>query len=168
MAKSSNLESFLEANKSYMDKFGDNGSLPAPPSRKTFILTCIDARLVPYDALGLSIGECHIFRNAGGRVSDDAIRSFTMTQQLMGTEEIFVMHHTQCGVEGRTNQDVVDLIQKNLGEDASHLDFLTCTSARASVSEDVDKLKDCKLINPGTKISGLLYHVETGQVEHIC
>ena len=135
---------------------------------RAFILTCIDTRLVPYDALGLNIGECHIYRNAGGRVSDDAIRSFVITQQLMGTKEIYVMHHTKCGVEGRTNADVVSMIQENLGEDASHLDFLTCKDARASVHDDVEKLVNCKLLNPGTIVTGMMFDVETGKVDVVC
>lgn len=136
-----------------------------PNACSAFILTCIDTRLVPYDAMGLDIGQCHIFRNAGGRVSDDAIRSFVITQQLMGTKEIYVMHHTKCGVEGRTNDEVVDLIEKNLGQDASHVNFLTCKDARASIQEDVNTLRNCKLLNPGTTITGLMFHVETGEVE---
>lgn len=135
---------------------------------RAFILTCIDARLVPYDALGLEVGDCHVFRNAGGRLSDDAIRSFTMTQQLMGTREVFVMHHTKCGVEAITHEELVDVFKKNVGQDASKVDFKLCKDARESVKDDVEAFKACPLVNPGTTFTGLMYDVDTGRVDVVC
>lgn len=173
-ADDSNLARWLSSNASYQQEFESKsfGTLSGIPQRLAFILTCIDTRLVPYDAMGLEIGQFHVYRNAGGRVTDDAIRSFSMTQQLMGTKEIYVMHHTKCGVEGRTDKDVVEIIRKNLGEaaakDAEKMQFHTCASARDSVADDVRLLKESKLITPGTIVGGLLFDVETGAIEVIC
>lgn len=109
-----------------------------------------------------------MFRNAGGRLTEDAIRSFVMTQQLMGTNEVYVMHHTQCGVEAFQNQEMYDMIKKHVGEDASNIDFLPCPDARESVKKDVEDFKACKFIKPGTKFTGLMFDVATGKVEVLC
>jgi carbonic anhydrase len=144
----------------------DQGSLNHVPQRLAFILTCIDCRLNPYDALGLKTGECHIFRNAGGRVTPDAIRSFSMTQKLMGTKEIYVMHHTKCGVEGRTDDEVAALYDGEAAAEAKAMKWHTCSSAVDSVETDVEMLMNTKLI-AGTIVGGLVFHVETGAVEMV-
>ncbi len=167
--KTNNLSSWLESNDEYQKEFAakDMGSMPSVPQRLAFILTCIDCRLNPYDALGLNTGEFHIFRNAGGRVTSDAIRSFSMTQKLMGTKEIYVMHHTKCGVEGRTDAEVAALYDGDAADEAKKMTWHTCASARDSVKDDVEMLMQSKLIAPGTVVGGLLFHVETGAVTTI-
>ena len=164
-----NLGAWLKTNDEYQKEFAskDMGSMPGVPQRLAFILTCIDCRLNPYDALGLKTGEFHIFRNAGGRVTADAIRSFSMTQKLMGTKEIYVMHHTRCGVEGRTDAEVAALYDGDAAEEAKAMEWHTCASARDSVKDDVNMLMQSKLIAPGTVVGGLLFHVETGAVTTI-
>ena len=164
-----NLSAWLKSNDAYQKEFAakDMGSMPTAPQRLTFILTCIDCRLNPYDALGLKTGDVHIFRNAGGRVTSDAIRSFSMTQKLMGTEQIYVMHHTQCGVEGRTDAEVAALYDGDAADEAKAMKWHMCASARDSIKDDVDVLLQSKLIAPGTVVGGLLFHVETGAVTTI-
>ena len=109
-----------------------------------------------------------MFRNAGGRLTDDAIRSFVMTQHLMGTEEVYVMHHTKCGVEAITYEALCESLQQEMGIDPSGMDFRLCKSARESVKDDVEGFKACPLVRPGTRFAGLMYDVETGKVDVVC
>src|SRR6185312_9305661 len=105
------LDEVLAANAKYAENFGDKGNLPLPPSRRFAILTCMDARLDPAKYAGLAEGDAHVIRNAGGRASDDAIRSLVISYKLLGTKEWFVIHHTNCGMEFFTD----DVIRKLLG-----------------------------------------------------
>jgi len=97
------LGEILDANQRYAEQFGDKGKLPMPPGRRFAILTCMDARLDPAKFAGLAEGDAHVVRNAGGRASDDAIRSLVISHKLLGTREWFVIHHTDCGMELFTN-----------------------------------------------------------------
>lgn len=102
----------LTANRKYASNFGDLRNLSLPPSRKFAILTCMDARLLPSKFAGLAEGDAHVIRNAGGRASDDAIRSLIISHKLLGTKEWFVIHHTECGMELFTNEVIGDLLPK--------------------------------------------------------
>src|SRR6187399_1367759 len=104
----------LEANERYVQQFGDKGNLALPPARKFAILTCMDARLDPAKYAGLSEGDAHVIRNAGGRASDDAIRSLVISYKLLGTREFFVVHHTDCGMEFFTNEVISGLLANSL------------------------------------------------------
>src|SRR5436309_13095910 len=106
------LEEVLNANASYVQTFGDKGKLAMPPARRFAILTCMDARLDPAKFAGLAEGDAHVIRNAGGRASDDAIRSLVISYKLLGTREWFVIHHTDCGMETFTDQIIRDLLSK--------------------------------------------------------
>src|SRR6478609_5254373 len=108
------LDEVLAANQDYADSFGDRGSLPLPPARRIAILTCMDARLDPAKYAGLREGDAHVIRNAGGRASDDAIRSLVISYKLLGTEEWFVIHHTDCGMEFFTNEVMGSLLESSL------------------------------------------------------
>src|SRR5246127_1036520 len=108
------LDEVLAANAKYAENFGDKGSLPLPPSRHFAILTCMDARLDPAKFAGLAEGDAHVIRNAGGRASDDAIRSLIISYKLLGTQEFFVIHHTNCGMEFFTNEVMRDLLSNSL------------------------------------------------------
>src|ERR1700741_4426163 len=104
----------LAANAKYAENFGDKGNLPLPPGRHFAILTCMDARLDPAKYAGLSEGDAHVIRNAGGRASDDAIRSLVISYKLLGTREWFVIHHTDCGMLLFTNDDIASLLASSL------------------------------------------------------
>src|SRR5450631_1037273 len=104
----------LAANQQYSASFGDKGKLAMPPARHFAILTCMDARLDPAKFAGLSEGDAHVIRNAGGRASDDAIRSLVISYKLLGTSEWFVIHHTDCGMELFTNDIIASLLEKSL------------------------------------------------------
>jgi carbonic anhydrase len=108
------LDEVLAANTKYAESFGDKGNLPLPPSRRFAILTCMDARLDPAKYAGLAEGDAHVIRNAGGRASDDAIRSLVISYKLLGTREWFVVHHTDCGMLLFTNDDMRNLLASSL------------------------------------------------------
>jgi carbonic anhydrase len=108
------LGEVLAANAKYAENFGDKGNLPLPPSRRFAILTCMDARLDPAKYAGLAEGDAHVIRNAGGRASDDAIRSLVISYKLLGTREWFVVHHTDCGMLLFTNDDMRNLLASSL------------------------------------------------------
>ena len=108
------LDEVLAANKSYVSNFGDKGKLPMPPGRQFAILTCMDARLDPAGFAGLAEGDAHVIRNAGGRASDDAIRSLVISYKLLGTREWFVVHHTDCGMETFTDEVMRRLLASSL------------------------------------------------------
>src|ERR687886_508584 len=108
------LDEVLAANQAYAASFGDKGSLPGPPARHFAILTCMDARLDPAKYAGLAEGDAHVIRNAGGRASDDAIRSLVISYKLLGTREWFVIHHTDCGMETFTDAVIRKLLSSSL------------------------------------------------------
>ena len=119
------LDEVIAANEAYAREFGDKGELALPPARHFAILTCMDARLDPAKYAGLSEGDAHVIRNAGGRASDDAIRSLVISYKLLGTSEWFVIHHSDCGMEFFTNEVMADLLDQSLetaalGEDGFH------------------------------------------------
>ena len=108
------LQEVIEANERYAGTFGARGALTMPPARRFAILTCMDARLDPAKFAGLAEGDAHVIRNAGGRASDDAIRSLVISHKLLGTREWFVIHHTNCGMEFFTNDVMRDLLEQSL------------------------------------------------------
>jgi carbonic anhydrase len=160
------FDEMLDANKNYAESF-DQGDLPIPPARRVAIVTCMDARIHPEDALGIELGGAHMIRNAGGRVSDDAIRSLVISQRLLGTNEVVVMHHTDCGMMSFENGDLAAKIQEDLGVDASGHDFLTFTDLEQSVRDDVGALESSELIPDDVAIVGAIYEVESGKVREI-
>src|ERR1700694_3583358 len=108
------LSEVLEANQKYTANFGERGKLALPPARSFAILTCMDARLDPAKYAGLAEGDAHVIRNAGGRASDDSIRSLVISYKLLGTREFFVIHHTDCGMELFTDAVMGDLLEQSL------------------------------------------------------
>src|SRR6516165_10322687 len=112
--RSTVFKEIVSANEKYASDFGDKSKLALPPARRFAILTCMDARLDPAKYVGLAEGDAHVIRNAGGRASDDAIRSLVISHKLLGTNEWFVIHHTNCGMETFTDQVMGDLLAKSL------------------------------------------------------
>ena len=151
------FENFLNANKAYVDLHGI-AHLPLKPKTKVAIVTCMDSRLHVAQALGLALGDAHILRNAGGRVTEDVIRSLVISQQQMGTREIVVLHHTDCGAQ---------TFKKELGVDVSDQDFLPFTDVEESVREDMAILRQSPLIPKDVIISGAVYDVDTGRMTQV-
>ena len=179
------LDEVLAANKEYVAEFGARSELALPPARQFAILTCMDARLDPAKYAGLSEGDAHVIRNAGGRASDDAIRSLVISYKLLGTAEWFVIHHTDCGMEFFTNDVISDLLSSSLetaalgdegfydvgtgpGSDAGRdIDWLTISDARQSVVDDVARIRNHPLVPVGIPIYGFIYDVKTGTLVEI-
>lgn len=160
------FDELLNANERYAESF-DGGALPAPPARRVAVVTCMDARLHPEDFLGIELGGAHVIRNAGGRVSEDAIRSLVISQRLLGTNEVIVIHHTDCGMMSFENEDLAAKIQEDLGVDASGHDFLTFSDLEQSVRDDVETLKSSELVPGDVTIVGAVYEVESGKVREV-
>ena len=152
---------FLKANETFAAGF-TRGDLPMPPARKVAVVACMDARLHPEKVLGIDIGEAHVIRNAGGR-AQDALRSLVISQQLLGTREIVVLHHTDCGMLTFTNEQLAAKIQADLGVDVSGQDFLPFADLEQSMRDDVAFLRHSPLIPKNIPISGAIYDVRTGR-----
>src|SRR5436309_8759309 len=133
-------QEFQKANDAYASSFS-KGNLPMPPARHVAVLTCMDARLLPSRFLGLEEGDAHVIRNAGGRASDDAIRSLAISQQLLGTREVVVIHHTDCGMLTFTNEQLRAKLKSELGADAAGVDFLPFSDLEQSVRDDLERLR---------------------------
>lgn len=160
------FESFLKANQAYVELHGDL-HLSIKPKTKVAIVTCMDSRLHVAPALGLALGDAHILRNAGGRVTEDMIRSLVISQQQMGTREIVVLHHTDCGAQTFNNEDFQEHLKCELGVDVSGQDFLPFQDIDESVREDMKLLRECPLIPDDVIISGAVYDVDTGSMREI-
>jgi len=175
----------LEANEAYAADFGDKGELALPPARRFAILTCMDARLDPARYAGLHEGDAHVIRNAGGRASDDAIRSLVISYKLLGTNEWFVIHHTNCGMEFFTDEQMRDLLASSLetaalGPDGFHdvgtgpgsaearyIDWLTIDDNARTVVEDVARIRAHPLVPDTIPIYGYLYDVASGRLVEV-
>jgi len=155
---------FLQADARYAAAF-HKGDLPMPPARKVAVVTCMDARLDPAKFLGLEEGDAHVIRNAGGRAAD-AIRSLVISQQLLGTREIVLIHHTDCGMLTFTDAQLHQKLHDELHADAD-FPFLSFDDLEKSVRDDVETLRTSPLLLPDVPIRGFIYDVHTGQLNEI-
>lgn len=160
------FDNFIKANQAYVDLHG-TAHLPLKPKTRVAIVTCMDSRLHVAPALGLALGDAHILRNAGGRVTDDVIRSLVISEQQLGTSEIVVLHHTDCGAQTFTNTEFTEQLKRDLAVDAGDQDFLPFTDIEESVREDIALLKNSPLIPEDIIISGAIYDVDTGRVREV-
>ncbi|MDA8027454.1 MAG: carbonic anhydrase [Nitrospiraceae bacterium] len=176
------LEEVLSANKTYSQNFGKKGDLPLPPGRHFAILTCMDARIDPAKMAGLSEGDAHVIRNAGGRASDDAIRSLVISYKLLGTKEWFVIHHSDCGMMLFDDSTMRNLLGKSLetatigakgwedhgkgpgSQEASYVNFLSFKDLERSVVEDVQRIRRSPLVPSRIPIFGFYYDVKSGKL----
>ena len=159
------IDEFIEANSEYARSF-DKGGLPMPPARKVAVVTCMDARILPSRALGLEEGDAHVIRNAGGR-AQDALRSLIISQRLLGTREVAVIHHTDCGMLTFKNEDLRAQVKRELGADASGIDFLPFADVEKSVRDDVAALRDSPFIPRDVPVRGFVYDVRTGRLTEV-
>ncbi|APR86373.1 Carbonic anhydrase [Minicystis rosea] len=179
------LEEVLSANAHHAESFGDKGKLALPPARRFAILTCMDARIDPAKVAGLAEGDAHVIRNAGGRASDDALRSLVISHKLLGTKEWFVVHHTDCGMELFTDEIIRGLLAKSLSTarvDASgwhddnpgpgshqgdYIDWLTIREQAESVATDVERIRFHPLVSREIPIYGFIYDVRSGRLVEV-
>lgn len=176
------LTEVLESNRKYAADFADKGKLALPPARSFAILTCMDARLDPAKYAGLAEGDAHVIRNAGGRASDDAIRSLVISYKLLGTREFFVIHHTDCGMEFFSNAVMRGLLASSLEtakltpngfEDVGrgrgsrageYIEWLTIADQKQAVVDDVERIHNHPLVPKTIPIYGFIYDVRSGKL----
>jgi len=176
------LQEVLAANQKYAANFGDRAKLAMPPVRHFAVLTCMDARLDPAKFAGLAEGDAHVIRNAGGRASDDAIRSLVISYKLLGTREWFVIHHTNCGMEFFTNDVMRGLLAHSLETAAltergfqdvgkgpgsragEFIEWLTIRDQEQSVRDDVQRIREHPLVPANIAVYGYIYDVKSGRL----
>ena len=176
------LQEVLAANQQYQAEFGEKGALALPPARGFAILTCMDARLDPAKYAGLAEGDAHVIRNAGGRASDDTIRSLVISYKLLGTREFFVIHHTDCGMLLFTDDIMRDLLANSLetatvdetgwhdvgqgpgSAEARNIAFLPFKNLEQSVIDDVQRIRQHPLVPATIPVHGYIYDVKNGQL----
>jgi carbonic anhydrase len=179
------LNDVLTANQRYAASFGDKGKLPMPPGCHFAVLTCMDARLDPAKFAGLAEGDAHVIRNAGGRATDDAIRSLVISYKLLGTREWFVIHHTDCGMETFTDEVMRRLLASSLrpatfdgqqwtdpgsgpgSTEGQYIDWLAITDNAKSVVADVSRIRHHPLVPDDIPIYGFLYDVHSGKLMEV-
>lgn len=179
---SKTLEQVIAANQKYSAEFGEKGKLVIPPARRFGILTCMDARLDPAKFAGLAEGDAHVVRNAGGRASDDAIRSIVISYKLLGTREWFVVHHTECGMLFFTNEKIRQLLASSLetaklteqgfvdvgsgpgSREGEFIEWLPISNQEQSVRDDVRRIREHPLIPASISIYGYIYDVKSGRL----
>jgi carbonic anhydrase len=179
------LPEVLKANEAYAASFGAKSQLALPPARRFAILTCMDARLDPAKYAGLAEGDAHVIRNAGGRASDDAIRSLAISYKLLGTQEWFVVHHSDCGMQLFDDEIMSGLLEKSLetatiddkgwhdhghGPGSVHghyVKWLTFKDLAASVVEDVKRIRSHPLVPGHIPIYGYYYDVKSGRLVEV-
>jgi carbonic anhydrase len=176
------LSEVLDANAKYAANFGERAKLALPPARRFAVLTCMDARLDPAKFAGLSEGDAHVIRNAGGRASDDAIRSLVISYKLLGTREFFVIHHTDCGMEFFTNDIMRGLLNSSLetaeltpngfrdvgkgpgSRAGEYIEWLTIKDQKQAVLDDVARIRNHDLVPKSIPVYGYLYDIRSGKL----
>ena len=179
------LDEALAANEEYAASFGSKSELALPPARGFAILTCMDARLDPAKYAGLAEGDAHVIRNAGGRASDDAIRSLVISYKLLGTKEWFVVHHSDCGMEFFTDTAIRGLLENSLetaalgdegfydvgtgpgSSEGNYIDWLTVSHREQAVVEDVRRIRNHPLVPGRIPVYGYVYDVRSRRLIEI-
>jgi len=179
------LQEVLDANEKYGSAFGERSKLALPPARRFAILTCMDARLDPAKYAGLTEGDAHVIRNAGGRASDDAIRSLVISYKLLGTREFFVIHHTDCGMLFFTDETMRGLLASSLetaeltpqgfrdvgkgpgSNEGDFVNWLTFRDQHQAVLDDVSRIRNHPLVPKSIPVYGFLYDVRTGKLNEV-
>lgn len=158
-------DDLLGNNAGYAAEF-DHAGLAAPPARGVAIVACMDARLDVYGMLGLSTGDAHVIRNAGGVVTDDAVRSLVVSQNVLKTDTVLVVQHTGCGMLSATDDAIADKVEETSGA-RPPFEFLTFDDLHTSLERSVRKLRDCAYLPHCDRIHGLIYDVETGRLTEV-
>lgn len=179
------LSEVLNANANYAAEFGDKAGLAMPPARRFAVLTCMDARLDPAKYAGLAEGDAHVIRNAGGRATEDAIRSLVISYKLLGTREFFVVHHSECGMQFFTNEVIRGLLDSSLetaeltpqgfkdvgkgpgSREGEYIEWLAVKDAKQAVLDDVARIRNHPLIPKSIPVYGYIYDVKTGRLNEV-
>jgi carbonic anhydrase len=159
------IEIFLDGNAKFAADFSAKG-LSVPPAKRAAIVACMDARLDTGALLGLQEGDAHVIRNAGGVVTDDVIRSLTISQRLLGTNEIMLIHHTDCGMLTFTDAELKDAIQEDAGV-RPPFEFAAFEDLETDVRESIERIRACPFLLHTDAIRGFVYQVDTGQLQEV-
>lgn len=158
------FDDILGANAEYAAGFTLTG-VPASPKRLLAVVTCMDSRIEPLQMLGLEPGDAKIFRNAGARITDDALRTLVLGVNLFGIDRIAIIHHTNCAMTSATDDELREKIGGLRGVDATGWEFLTVDDTEAVLRSDIAKVRDCPLLPESLVVAGFLYDVDTGKVD---
>lgn len=158
-------DELLQNNQAYTESF-DKSDLPLPPAKGVAVVACMDARLNVYGMLGLQEGDAHVIRNAGGVITDDEIRSLTISQRLLGTREIILIHHTDCGMLTFTDDEVKAQIQEEVGI-KPHFPMESFTDLEEDVRQSIKRIEASPFIPYKDSVRGFVYEVETGRLREI-
>jgi carbonic anhydrase len=159
------MDELLRNNEKYANSF-DKGDLPIPPAKQIAIVTCMDARLSPYVMLGLSEGDAHVIRNAGGVITDDEIRSLMISQRLLGTREVMLIHHTDCGMLTFSDEELREQIQQEVGI-KPHFPLETFADLEEDVRQSIKRIEASPFIPHKDSVRGFIYEVETGRLREV-
>jgi carbonic anhydrase len=161
----STTDELLKNNEAYAASF-DKGDLPLPPARKTAVVACMDARLDPARVLGLEEGDAHVIRNAGGVVSDDTLRSLAISQHLLGTEEIVILHHTDCGMLTFSDEEFAERLESETGSRPGW-DARAFEDLDIDVRDSIDRIQASPFVPRTDSVRGFVYEVETGRLREV-
>jgi carbonic anhydrase len=164
-AEMSVIDELLQNAEAYAEGF-DKGGLPLPPAKRVAVLACMDARLNPYALLGLSEGDAHVIRNAGGVVTDDEIRSLAISQRLLGTEEIMLIHHTDCGMLTFGDDEFRRRVQEETGI-KPQWSCETFDNLESDVRQSIARIEASPFIPKKDNVRGFVYEVETGKLREV-
>jgi carbonic anhydrase len=159
------IDEFLENNQAFAESF-DKGDLPLPPAKKVAIVACMDARLNPYPILGLAIGDAHVIRNAGGVITDDEIRSLAISQHLLGTEEVMLIHHTDCGMLTFSDQEFEEMLERESGE-RPEWGARSFSDLEQNVRDSIRRITESPFIPRKDEVRGFVYDVESGRLSEV-
>jgi len=163
-----NIERIKIANSKYAEEFGKKSDLSPSPAKRLAVLTCMDARLEPLKFLGLELGDVNIIRNAGGRASDDAIRSLVISNTQLGTNEVLVIHHSECGLERFTQEEMGKLLKEKFNTvEGEFINWLSISDRIESVKDDVLHIREHPLVSDDIKLSGYLFDTKTGELTEV-
>lgn len=157
------FDDLLDANRRYRTEFHDSG-VAGTAAKGLAVLTCIDSRIDPLAMLGLRAGDAKIIRNAGARVTDDALRSLVLAANLLGVTRVCVVHHTECAMVGPTDDEMRARIGERRGVDATGWDFLTSTDQLATIRADIARIQECPMLPPELEVGGFIFDVHSGEL----
>jgi carbonic anhydrase len=158
-------DELLQNNAAYAETF-DKGDLPLPPARGVAVVACMDARLDVHKILGLGEGDAHVIRNAGGVITDDEIRSLAISQRLLGTREIVLIHHTDCGMLTFTDDELKAQIQEDVGV-KPHFAMESFSDLEADVRQSIQRIQTSPFVPHKDSVRGFVYEVETGRLDEV-
>ncbi len=160
------FDDLIDANRSYQAKFALSG-VPGRAAKRLGLVTCMDSRIDPLAILGLAVGDAKVIRNAGGRVTPDVLRSLALATTMLDVDRIAIMQHTRCALAGRTDSELATAFPADVAEEAGRWPFLAMPDPDASLREDVDAVRNCRLISGGVAVEGWRYDVEAGAVARV-